>query len=282
MLHLLITVVVGKVTPITPPLIVHVRAMAEPLSFKRINRVCPSVGVPVTVNVVAFAIAESSYSSVISVSMTAVASSVVVTTLLVIRLLVNVLVLDIVGTVTPSTDITQADTRAIEVSLACHSSIEPTHSAVDVLAVMPATGNPVQFVRVQEAGVPRAGVTRVGLLANTRAPLPVSSLITPASCADVVAENCARVPDVRASPPPAGLVHFSPVASAESAVRTCPLVPTASREAVFAPVHPARSHFASHIASVATSPLPDITISPLPRSDWLFTVFMFVQDTRTA
>ena len=27
---------------------------------------------------------------------------------------------------------------------------------------------------------------------------------------------------------------------------------------------------------------PDITISPLPRSDWLFTVLIFVPDTRTA
>ena len=137
------------------------------------------------------------------------------------------------------------------------------------------------FILVAVA-TPRDGVTKVGEVANTRDPEPVSSLITVASCAEVVDANCASVPEVRASHQPAGLVHFRPVASAESAVRTCPLVPTASREAVFAPVHPARSHFASHIASVATSPLPDITISPLPRSDWLFTVFMFVQDTRTA
>ena len=178
MLHLLITVVVGKVTPITPPLIVHVSALAEPLSFKRIKRVCQSVGVPVTVNVVAFAIAESSYSSVISVSITAVASSVVVTTRFVIRLFVSVLVLLIVGTVTPSTDITPADTRAILVSDACHNSIDHTHSAVDVLAVIPATGNPVQFVSVPDAGVPRAGVTRVGLVALTGAHEPVAVVHT--------------------------------------------------------------------------------------------------------
>lgn len=242
MLHLLITVVVGKVTPITPPLIVHVSALAEPLSFKRIKRVCQSVGVPVTVNVVAFAIAESSYSSVISVSITAVASSVVVTTRFVIRLFVSVLVLLIVGTVTPSTDITPADTRAIlvsdachssidhtprevdveavspaigkpvafvrvpedgvprahqlrriltpstatthaltlviEVSEACHNSIDHTHSAVDVLAVIPATGNPVQFVSVQEVGVPRSGVTSVGLVALTGDHDPVAVVHT--------------------------------------------------------------------------------------------------------
>ena len=162
MLHLLITVVVGKVTPITPPLIVHVSALAEPLSFKRIKRVCQSVGVPVTVNVVAFAIADSSYSSVISVSITAVASSVVVTTRFVIRLFVSVLVLLIVGTVTPSTDITPAETRAIEVSVACHNSIDHTHSAVLVLAVIQATGNPVQFVSVPLVGVPSTGVVKFG------------------------------------------------------------------------------------------------------------------------
>ena len=101
------------------------------------------------------------------------------------------------------------------------------------------------------------GVTRVGLLANTKDPLPVSSLITPFNSSEVVAANCASVHDVRASPPPAGLDHFRPVTSAESAVRTCQLVPTASRDAVFAPVPPARSPFASQIASVATDPPPE-------------------------
>ena len=40
---------------------------------------------------------------------------------------------------------------------------------------------PVMFVPTNADGVPRAGVTRVGLVAKTRTPLPVSSLITPAS-----------------------------------------------------------------------------------------------------
>jgi len=66
------------------------------------------------------------------------------------------------------------------------------------------------------------------------------------------------------SPVPAIVVHFVPVASAESAVRTCQFAPTASREAVLAPVPTARSHLKSHIVSVATDPPPDITISPLP------------------
>lgn len=62
----------------------------------------------------------------------------------------------------PSTAITPADTREIVVSDACHSSIDHTHSAVDVLAVIPATGSPVQFVRVPLVGVPSTGVVRVG------------------------------------------------------------------------------------------------------------------------
>ena len=115
------------------------------------------------------------------------------------------------------------------------------------------------FILVAVA-TPRDGVTRVGLVANTRDPDPVSSLITHFNCSEVVAANCASVHDVSASHPPAGLDHFSPVASAESAVRTCQLVPTARREAVFAPVHQARSHLASHIASVATDPLPRVSI----------------------
>lgn len=52
-----------------------------------------------------------------------------------------------------------------------------------------ASGKSIQFVRVQEAGVPRAGVTRVGLLANTRAPEPVSSDIVFLSCREVVDAN---------------------------------------------------------------------------------------------
>lgn len=42
-------------------------------------------------------------------------------------------------------------------------------------------GSPVQFVKVPEDGVPSAGVTSVGDVANTKAPEPVSSDITPAN-----------------------------------------------------------------------------------------------------
>ena len=54
-------------------------------------------------------------------------------------------------------------------------------------------GRPVQLVRVPDEGVPKAGVTRVGDVANTKAPLPVSSEITPANCNEVVAANTPRL-----------------------------------------------------------------------------------------
>ena len=42
-------------------------------------------------------------------------------------------------------------------------------------------GSPVALVKVTDVGVPKIGVTKVGEVANTRAPVPVSSEITPAS-----------------------------------------------------------------------------------------------------
>jgi hypothetical protein len=48
-------------------------------------------------------------------------------------------------------------------------------------------GKPVQLVKVPEVGVPNNGVVSVGEVANTKAPLPVSSDITPSNSADVVA-----------------------------------------------------------------------------------------------
>jgi hypothetical protein len=47
------------------------------------------------------------------------------------------------------------------------------------------SGKPVAFVSVADEGMPSAGVTKVGLLANTSAPLPVSSVTAAASCAEV-------------------------------------------------------------------------------------------------
>ena len=48
-------------------------------------------------------------------------------------------------------------------------------------------GRPVQLVRVPEVGVPSNGVVRVGDVANTKSPVPVSSDITPANSEEEVA-----------------------------------------------------------------------------------------------
>jgi hypothetical protein len=64
---------------------------------------------------------------------------------------------------------------------------------VATLAANPETpdeiGSPVQLVRVPEVGVPSNGVVRVGEVANTKRPVPVSSDITPANSEDEVAAN---------------------------------------------------------------------------------------------
>jgi hypothetical protein len=69
----------------------------------------------------------------------------------------------VVRTLLPSTATTPADTRVMLVSEAWPSSMEPTPSAVDVEAVSPAIGRPVQLVRVPEDGVPKSGVVKDGL-----------------------------------------------------------------------------------------------------------------------
>lgn len=97
----------------------------------------------------------------------------------------SVLVLEIVGTITPSTAITPADTRDIVVSVACHSSIDQTQIAVDVLAVIHDTGSPVQFVRVQDDGVQSTGVVRAGLVRVLLVRVSVEFLDTNVSVAPV-------------------------------------------------------------------------------------------------
>jgi len=81
---------------------------------------------------------------------------------------------------------------------------------VATLAAKPETpveiGRPVQLVRVPEDGVPKAGVTRVGEVANTKAPLPVSSDITPSNSEDVVAANTLSLLPVVVKVPAVGKV----------------------------------------------------------------------------
>jgi len=65
---------------------------------------------------------------------------------------------------------------------------------VAVVATIPATGSPVQLVRVPEVGVPSNGVVNVGDVANTASPVPVSSVRAVASCAEVKEPKIAALP----------------------------------------------------------------------------------------
>ena len=70
----------------------------------------------------------------------------------------------------------------------------PPRRTGKVPVVPPSIGKPVAFVNVTEEGVPKAGVTNVGLLANTFAPVPVSSVSAAAKLAlDGVAKNVATL-----------------------------------------------------------------------------------------
>jgi hypothetical protein len=55
-------------------------------------------------------------------------------------------------------------------------------------------------VREVAVDTPSTGVINVGLLLKTRSPVPVSSLITPANCAEVVEANWLSGLAVRANP----------------------------------------------------------------------------------
>jgi hypothetical protein len=67
-------------------------------------------------------------------------------------------------------------------------------------------GRPVPLVKVTADGVPRFGVTKVGDVPNTSAPVPVSSEMMFASFADVLIEEVAKRPrvevDVQVGTPP--------------------------------------------------------------------------------
>lgn len=79
---------------------------------------------------------------------------------------------------------------------------------------------------VVAVAAPSTGVTRVGLVANTRDPEPVSSLITPFNSSEVVAANCASVHEVSASHPPA--VAYSRAVPPALTRTTCNAEPSGS------------------------------------------------------
>jgi hypothetical protein len=80
-------------------------------------------------------------------------------------------------------------------------------------------GKPVAFVNVALAGVPRTGVTSVGLVANTRAPEPVSSVTAVARLAD---EGAARNEATPVPSPDTPVEIGSPVALVRVAAEGVP------------------------------------------------------------
>jgi hypothetical protein len=112
---------------------------------------------------------------------------------------VNATLLILVAVATPKTGVTRVGEVAntltpvpvLSVRAAAKLADEGVPKNVATLAAKPETpveiGSPVQLVRVPEDGVPKAGVTRVGEVANTNAPLPVSSDMTPANSEEEVA-----------------------------------------------------------------------------------------------
>ena len=79
---------------------------------------------------------------------------------------------------------------------------------VTALLTRPEFGSPVALVSVTEDGVPKAGVTSVGLVANTKAPDPVSPVTAAAKLAEL------GVPKNVATPAPKELRPVPPEAAA--------------------------------------------------------------------
>ena len=96
-----------------------------------------------------------------------------------------------------------------------------------IVKVEPVAGVVIATLLILVAvATPNVGVTSVGLLAKTKAPEPVSSLITPASSAEVVVANTLNLLFVRAIVPlEAGSVITVPVpAAAVGIICAVPLV----------------------------------------------------------
>ena len=86
---------------------------------------------------------------------------------------------------------------------------------------------PVTLVIVPDAGVPRAGVTNVGLVANTAAPDPVSSVNAVASCDDVNEPRTAAFPTDVTWPVKLALVVTLPAVKLAAVPDTLVMIPEA-------------------------------------------------------
>ena len=72
---------------------------------------------------------------------------------------------------------------------------------VTALLTRPAFGKPVALVSTAEDGVPKAGVTNVGLVANTKAPEPVSPVTAAAKLAELGVPKNVATPEPKAERP---------------------------------------------------------------------------------
>jgi hypothetical protein len=70
-----------------------------------------------------------------------------------------------------------------------------------IVVVVPLTVRSPESVRLVPVAAPMFGVTRVGVFANTSAPVPVSSEMTPASSLEEVAAKALSLSAVRATVP---------------------------------------------------------------------------------
>ena len=103
----------------------------------------------------------------------------------------------------------------------------PPLATGNVPVVPPSIGNPVALVNVAEDGVPKAGVTSVGELANTNEPVPVSSVTAAAKLA------LEGVPKKSATPEPKDVIPVPPLATGN-----VPVIPEASDTLVIVFVAP--------------------------------------------
>jgi len=151
-----------------------------------------------------------------------------------------------------------ADTKLADVGVAKN---------VAMLAARPDTpveiGNPVQLVSVPDDGVPRAGVTRVGLVANTNEPDPVSSVTADAKFADdgVVKNEVTPVPAPVSVP--ALVVTVAKLNVPDPLVTSaCPLVPSALGSVRV--VIPDRLSGAFNVIKSVPLLVPSTKFTPLP------------------
>lgn len=141
---------------------------------------------------------------------------------------------------------------------------EPTFTASAVATpvpnpVSPLAGYPVQLVNVPEVGVPNKGVVKVGDVAKTSAPVPVSSVIAVRRLADVGDANHAATPVPNpVIDPTAGVM-----VTLEAAV-SCPSVLTAKNPTCVAEPYVAAATPVTAIASVTVEDSAPPPVRPAP------------------